>query len=94
MEEQKYVEMAAKIRARLDKYVEGKDFGYNPDKVIVNTILVSMAKRKEKNGEEYCPCRRVTGDKAKDADIICPCIYHLKELEVDGHCHCYLFTRQ
>lgn len=83
---------AAPIRERLEKYVTGKSFGFNPDSKTVDTILGAMAKKKEKFGEEYCPCRVLSGDKKKDADIICPCIYHLAELEADGFCHCHLFT--
>ncbi len=83
----------APIRARLEKYLEGKDFHFNANPAALDGILLAIAKRKDKYGEEYCPCRIVSGDKEKDAGIICPCVFHLKELEVDGHCHCSLFFR-
>lgn len=82
-----------KIRSRLESYLTGKPFYFNPDPEIVGTILRAMAKRWEKFGDDYCPCRRVTGDKEKDKDIICPCVYHVEEIARDGHCHCHLFTR-
>ncbi len=87
------LKMAEPIRRRLEKYLEGKDYLFNPQQEIVDSILVAMAKRKEQYGEEYCPCRRVTGDKIQDAAIICPCAYHEDEIAKDGHCHCQLFVR-
>lgn len=83
---------AATIRERLEKYLQGKSFYFNPDPDIVDAILVAMAKRRERYGEDYCPCRRVTGDKAEDSKIICPCVYHEAELDEQGYCHCRLFT--
>lgn len=86
-------EQAGAIRQRLEKYLVGKAFYFNPDPDIVDTIIKAMVKRREKFGEDYCPCRRVTGDREKDAAIICPCVYHEQEVDEQGHCHCNLFTR-
>lgn len=80
------------IRKRLEEYLTGKDFYFNPDPEMVDSILHAMAKRWERYGEDYCPCRRVSGDKEKDALIICPCVYHEDEIKKDGYCHCRLFT--
>ena len=85
-------ERAAAIRARLEQYLAGKDFYFNPDPEIVDSILNAMAMRWEKFGADYCPCRRVTGEKEKDDLIVCPCVYHEDEIANDGHCHCRLFT--
>lgn len=82
----------AALRARLETYLQGKSFYFNPDPDTVDSILGAMVKRHEKFGEDYCPCRRVTGDKAEDAKIICPCVYHEAEIDEQGFCHCRLFT--
>ncbi|MCC8190852.1 MAG: ferredoxin:thioredoxin reductase [Planctomycetes bacterium] len=87
------VERAATIRSRLEEYLVGKSFYFNPDTEMVDSILKAMSKRWEQYGEDYCPCRRVTGDKEKDAKIICPCVYHVAEIAAQGFCHCRLFTR-
>ena len=92
MDEDKTPQIVDEIRKRLEAYLEGKDFYFNADPEMVGSILKAMAKRREKHGEDYCPCRRVTGDAEKDKEIICPCVFHLDELKKDGHCHCYLFT--
>lgn len=90
--DQKDLEKIAPLRARLEKYLTGKSFYFNPDPEIVDSILNAMTKRREKFGQDYCPCRMVSGDKEKDAAIICPCVYHEAEIDKDGHCHCRLFT--
>ncbi|MCK4355114.1 hypothetical protein KAW43_02040 [Candidatus Parcubacteria bacterium] len=25
--------------------------------------------------------------------MVCPCIYHKREIKEDGHCHCFLFVK-
>lgn len=85
---------AEEIRARLEKYLDGKDFYFNPDQDIVDSIIRAMDKRHEKFGKDYCPCRRVTGEAEKDDLIVCPCAYHVKEIEEDGFCHCRLFSKE
>ncbi len=82
------------LRKRLELYLEGKDFAFNPDAETVNGILAAMTKRRERFGDDYCPCRRVTGDAEKDREIVCPCAFHLEELERDGRCHCHLFVKK
>lgn len=93
MQEEEITKVAQEIRERLEKYLTEKEFYFNSDPDMVDSILKAMAKRREKLGADYCPCRRVTGDQEKDAQIICPCVYHEQEIEQDGHCHCHLFTR-
>lgn len=90
MEDQ--TEALAALRARLETFLEGKPYYFNPDSDTVDSILKATLKRREKYGEDYCPCRRVTGDKEKDKLIICPCVYHPDEIKKDGRCHCNLFT--
>ncbi len=80
------------LRARLERYLEGKDYSFNPDADTVDSVLTAMSKRFGKFGKDYCPCRLVSGDAEKDANIICPCAYHEQELAKDGHCHCHLFS--
>lgn len=76
-----------------EKYAESMGFKLNPNRAIVEGIIKGLMARKEKFGEAYCPCRKVTEDKAEDEKIICPCVYHLEEIEKDGHCFCNLFVK-
>ncbi|MEM2896249.1 MAG: ferredoxin-thioredoxin reductase catalytic domain-containing protein [Candidatus Bathyarchaeia archaeon] len=81
-----------KLRELLEKYAKSQGFKLNPDKKIVGLILEGLLKNEKKYGYRYCPCRRVTGDKAMDAKIICPCVYHKEEIKTLGKCHCGLFV--
>ena len=56
-------------------------------------LLAAMARRKVRNGEFYCPCRVVTGDREKDRPSICPCDEHRKQIAETGHCRCGLFFK-
>ncbi|MDR0362340.1 MAG: ferredoxin:thioredoxin reductase [Planctomycetota bacterium] len=82
----------SRLRARLAAHLEDRDFGFNPEPGVVDEILGAMIKRREKFGEYYCPCRVVSGDKERDAKIICPCVYHVEEIAERGFCHCRLFA--
>lgn len=84
---------AEELRKRLEAYVADKPFILNPDPGVVDSIFQAMAMRFAKNGRDYCPCRRVTGDGEKDAAIVCPCVYHITEIEEEGFCHCHLFVK-
>lgn len=65
----------------------------NPDKKHVSKILDALLKNKKEHGEIYCPCRAITGDKKRDKLIICPCVYHMGEIELKGECLCKLFKK-
>jgi ferredoxin-thioredoxin reductase catalytic subunit len=56
--------------------------------------LRGLARNKVRVGAAYCPCRLRSGDPEKDRIIICPCIYHEKEIEEQGACHCRLFFKK
>jgi len=53
-----------------------------------------LLENEKKYGAKYCPYRRVSRNKQKDKKIICPCVYHKKEIEEQGHCHCFLFVQK
>jgi ferredoxin-thioredoxin reductase catalytic subunit len=73
------------------KYADSQGFELQPDKVILDQILIGLLNREKTFGFRYCPCRRVTGDPDEDKKIICPCVYHKDEVKDDGHCKCLLF---
>lgn len=86
---------AEKIKLELDEYLKkNPKIQYNTDEKTVQVVLNGLAKRQEKYGEAYCPCRMMTGDKQADKNIVCPCKYHMQEIEDQGMCHCKLFMRK
>jgi len=82
------------LKKDAEEYADSVDISLNPNEKIVNGIITGLLKNKDKNGEIYCPCRVVTGDKEKDKKIICPCAFHKKEIKLQGNCHCNLFVKK
>jgi len=75
-----------------EKYAKSNGIKLNDNPVLVNGLMKGMLMKKQKEGELYCPCRMLTGDKDKDSEIICPCVYCRGEIELQSHCHCRLFV--
>jgi ferredoxin-thioredoxin reductase catalytic chain len=73
------------------KYAEKAGFRLNPDKEILDTVIKGLIENEKRHGLRYCPCRLLTGDRQKDAAIICPCRYHKDEIKQQGYCHCMLY---
>ncbi len=73
------------------KYAKDHHWILNPDERKLEIVIRGLARNKKKFGEKYCPCRLRSGDREKDAIIICPCIYHKDEVEHEGSCHCSLY---
>ena len=84
---------AEKLLKRCKEYAEKNGIHLNPDEKTVNRIINGLLGNEKKYGEQYCPCRRVTGDKEEDAKKICPCFWHKDEIAKDGHCFCNLYVR-
>lgn len=82
-----------KLRKKLEQYAKESGFRLNPDDKIVSFVIKGLLKNKKEKGEFYCPCRIVSGDKKEDMKIICPCVYHITEINENGHCHCNLFVK-
>lgn len=81
------------IKKRFKEHANRNNIRLNPDKKIVNGILDKLMIRKRKFGDFYCPCRMVTDDYEKNKEIVCPCIYHLDEIKINGSCLCDLFVK-
>lgn len=86
-------EKAIKLIEKYEDYAKKNGFRLNPNKEIVKGLVEALFMNEKKYGEKYCPCRVITGDKEKDKDKICPCIWHKDEIKKMGHCHCGLFVK-
>ena len=80
------------LRADAEAHAKKEGIELNPNEKVVGTVIKGLLKNKEMHGKPYCPCRVVTGDEAKDEEIICPCVFYKKEIELQGHCLCKLFV--
>ncbi|MDQ7797698.1 MAG: ferredoxin-thioredoxin reductase catalytic domain-containing protein [Candidatus Edwardsbacteria bacterium] len=86
----KIKEIEAEVRELADK--EG--YLLNPDREILEGIIEGIAVNEEKLGYWNCPCRRASGDRMQDQDIICPCQYRDPDLAEYGRCYCALYVTQ
>jgi len=81
------------LKKQLQEYADKARIKYNPNKKIVNNVIKRLLINKKEHGEIYCPCRIITEDNKKDKEIICPCVFHRGEIELQEHCHCNLFVK-
>ena len=87
-------ENAEELEKDAENYARKTGIKLNPDKKIVKEVINGLLKNKKTKEEFYCPCRITTGDKEKDKEIICPCVFHKKEIKSEGHCKCFLFVSE
>lgn len=83
---------AEKLYEMLKKVQEPKGFFFNKDKERVFDLLEALLINRNRYGYMCCPCRLASGDKEKDRDIICPCVYRADDVEEFGSCYCNLYV--
>ncbi len=76
----------------LRKMQEPKGYFFNKDKEWVLNILKDLLINKERYGYMSCPCRLASGDREKDRDIMCPCLYREADVKEYGSCYCNLYV--
>ena len=60
---------------------------------MVDSIIGFLLEREKKYDKKYFSCRRIKSIEKEDNKIICPHIYHKKEIEKYRYCHCFLFVK-
>ncbi|MFH1626159.1 MAG: ferredoxin-thioredoxin reductase catalytic domain-containing protein [Pseudomonadota bacterium] len=76
----------------LRKVHEPKGFFFNKAKDTVVDLLQGLLINKERYGYMSCPCRLASGDRERDKDIICPCVYRAPDVAEYGSCYCNLYV--
>jgi len=76
---------------KMGAYADKAGYKLNPDTKPLEGVINGLLRNKKFKGDIYCPCRVITGNKEEDKKIVCPCIYHQGEIELQGHCKCTLF---
>jgi len=85
---------AEELYEKLRKAQAPKGYLFNRDKEFVMELLNALLVNKQRYGYMSCPCRLASGDKEKDRDIICPCVYRAKDVEAYGSCYCGLYVSE
>jgi ferredoxin-thioredoxin reductase catalytic subunit len=81
-----------KLHDILSKYAESQGIRLNKDRPFVTEILQGLLTNEARYGYRSCPCRLAWGEKTKDADIICPCVYRDPDIREYGTCFCGLYV--
>lgn len=82
------------LQKMLQKTQEPKGFYFNKDQEMVTGLMQGLLANKERYGYMCCPCRLASDDRAKDRDIICPCVYREQDVQEYGSCYCQLYVSQ
>lgn len=83
---------AQKLYDMLRKVQEPKGYYFNVDRERVDELLEALITNKERYGYMVCPCRLASGERDKDKDIICPCVYREPDVQEFGSCYCNLYV--
>ena len=83
---------AEKLYEMLKKVQEPKGYFFNNDRARVFELLEALLVNKGRYGYMSCPCRLSSGERQKDQDIICPCVYREEDVKEYGSCFCNLYV--
>jgi ferredoxin-thioredoxin reductase catalytic subunit len=78
----------------LSKYAVSQGLRLNKDKEFVMNIMRGLLTNEARYGYRSCPCRLAWGDREKDKDIICPCVYRDPDVREYGSCYCELYVSE
>lgn len=81
-----------KLYEMLKKVQEAKGYEFSADKERTFELLEALLVNKERYGYMACPCRLAAGEREKDQDIICPCVYREPDVKEYGSCYCNLYV--
>lgn len=76
----------------LQKTQEPLGYFFNSDREVVRGLLSGLLTNKDRYGYMSCPCRLSSGERDKDKDIICPCVYREPDVKEFGSCYCNLYV--
>lgn len=88
----KYKGALKKHTAWLEKYASKTNHSINRNLMFNTNLKLWLAESEDLFGKRICPCFSPTGDKARDARMLCPCSYLEEDIRKKGTCHCTLFA--
>jgi len=76
----------------LRRLQEPQGYFFNKERLRVLELLEGLLLNRKRYGYMACPCRLASGDRDKDRDIICPCVYREPDIREFGSCYCNLYV--
>ena len=83
---------AEKLYETLKAIQEPRGYFFNKDRERVMDLLEALLLNRKRYGYMSCPCRLASGDREKDRDIMCPCVYREPDVARYGSCYCNLYV--
>lgn len=83
---------AEELYKTLERSQGKKGYHLNPDRELTLSLLEGLLENKDRYGYMCCPCRLASGDRERDRDIICPCVYRDPDLAEYDQCYCALYV--
>lgn len=83
---------AERVYETLKKTQEPKGYQLNKNNNIAFQLIEALLVNKDRYGYMCCPCRLASGDREKDQDILCPCVYREADVKEYGSCYCNLYV--
>jgi ferredoxin-thioredoxin reductase catalytic chain len=80
------------LKEFLRKKQEPQGCFFNRTEEQVEALLRGLLTNRERYGYMSCPCRLASGERNKDRDIICPCVYREPDMNEYGSCYCGLYV--
>ncbi|MBC8318302.1 MAG: ferredoxin:thioredoxin reductase [Desulfobulbaceae bacterium] len=82
------------LKEVLRKSQEPQGCFFNRTQEQVDALLQGLLTNRKRYGYMSCPCRLASGDRNKDRDIICPCVYREPDIHEYGSCYCGLYVNK
>jgi ferredoxin-thioredoxin reductase catalytic subunit len=83
------------LRHFFAKVVEPMGFKFTPDAELAEFLLEQEVTLEVKHGVPFCPCQPIRRDRARDMQIVCPCIpFHREHFDAMKRCWCGLFVHR
>ncbi|HVP34219.1 MAG TPA: ferredoxin-thioredoxin reductase catalytic domain-containing protein [Steroidobacteraceae bacterium] len=77
------------------KIVDPLGFKLTPDVELKDFLLEQEVMLERKHGSPFCPCQPLRHDRARDMQIVCPCIpFHREYFDSLKRCWCGLFVHK
>lgn len=80
------IELYNDLKKRYEEHSVGLSKSLGKEVVVNHKVIPLIIKSIEEFGKPYCPCRVEKNEKT-----ICPCHYHVEEIQKYGRCRCGLF---
>jgi len=80
------------LRELLRPAQEALGYRFNADEATTLELLEGLLANRARYGYTSCPCRLASGDRDRDRDIFCPCVYREPDVAEYGSCYCGLYV--